>query len=110
VADGDVNVMLVSRDAAKLLCGAADPVAHRAALPLISRTVLYQVVGIVGDVKQLSLAEPSTPTVYYYTRERSWSSATFVVRTSVPSDTLARRRLRLSARSIPSSPSRPSAR
>ena len=90
VADGDVNVMLVSRDAAKLLWGAADPVAHQTVLPLISRTVLYRVVGVVGDVKQLSLAEPSTPTVYYYTRDRSWSSATFVVRTSVPSDTLAR--------------------
>jgi putative ABC transport system permease protein len=90
VADGDVNVMLVSRDAAKLLWGAADPVADRAVLPLISRTVLYHVVGVVGDVKQLSLAEPSTPTVYRYTRDRSWSNATFVVRTSVPSDTIAR--------------------
>jgi len=90
VADGDVNVMLVSRDAAKLLWGTSDPVAHRATLPLISKTVLYQVVGVVGDVKQLSLAEPSTPTVYYYTRDRSWSNATFVVRTSVPPDTLAR--------------------
>src|SRR5688572_19796509 len=90
VADGDLNVMLVSRDTATLLWGTEDPVGHRVALPLMSRTMHYQVVGVVGDVKQLSLAEPSTPTVYYYTRDRSWSSATFVVRTSVPSDTLAR--------------------
>jgi len=90
VTDGDVNVMLVSRDAAKLLWGTSDPVAHQAILPLMSKTVLYRVVGMVGDVKQLSLAEPSTPTVYYYTRDRSWNSATFVVRTSVPSDMLAR--------------------
>jgi putative ABC transport system permease protein len=46
------------------------------------------VVGIVGDVKQRSLAEGPTPTAYYYTREPS-GRATFVVRTSVPSVTLA---------------------
>ena len=90
IADGDVDVMLVSQEAAKLVWGADDPVVHRAVLPLISRTTPYQVIGVVGDVKQLSLAEPSTPTVYYYTRERAWSTATFVVRTSVPPDTVAR--------------------
>jgi len=41
-------------------------------------------VGIVGDVKQRSLTEESTPSAYYYTREPS-GRVTFVVRTSVPS-------------------------
>jgi putative ABC transport system permease protein len=50
--------------------------------------MLRQVVGIVGDVKQRSLAEGPTPTAYYYTREPS-GRATFVVRTSVPSAMLA---------------------
>jgi putative ABC transport system permease protein len=47
------------------------------------------VVGIVGDVKQRSLTEGPTPTAYYYTRAPS-GRVTFVVRTSVPSATLAK--------------------
>jgi ABC-type antimicrobial peptide transport system permease subunit len=53
-----------------------------------SKTILRQVVGIVGDVKQRSVAEVSTPTVYVYTRE-PYGQATFVIRTSLPPDTLA---------------------
>jgi len=44
-------------------------------------------VGIVSDVKQRSLMEGFTPSVYVYTRQPS-GRATFVVRTSVPSTTL----------------------
>jgi predicted permease len=85
--DSDAEVLLVSQDAVKLYWGEDDPIERRAALPF-SKTVLRQVVGIVGDVKQRSLTEGSTPTAYYYTREPS-GRATFVVRTSVPSATLA---------------------
>ena len=53
-----------------------------------SKTVLRQVVGIVGDVKQRNLIEASTPTVYFYTRE-PYGRATFAIRTSVPPATLA---------------------
>src|SRR5262249_58003942 len=49
-----------------------------------------QVVGVVGDIKQRNLSEPSTPTVYYYSRERTWLRATLVIRTSLPPTTLAR--------------------
>jgi putative ABC transport system permease protein len=86
VVDGDAEVLLVSQEAAKLYWGEDDPIGRRAALPF-SKTVLRQVVGIVGDVKQRSLAEGPTPTAYYYTRNPS-GRATFVVRTSVPSATL----------------------
>jgi len=85
--DSDAEVLLVSEDAAKLYWGEADPIGRRAALPF-SKTVLRQVVGIVGDVKQRSLTERPTPTVYYSTHEPS-GRATFVVRTSVPPATLA---------------------
>jgi predicted permease len=85
--DSDAEVLLVSHDAAKLYWGEDDPIDRRAALPF-SKTVLRQVVGIVGDVKQRTLTEGPTPTAYYYTREPS-GRATFVVRTSVPSATLA---------------------
>jgi hypothetical protein len=53
-------------------------------LPLQSRTLLKEVIGIVGDVKQGQLAETSAPTVYEYTREHASPSLTLVLRTSVP--------------------------
>jgi predicted permease len=87
IVESDAEVLLVSQDAAKLYWGADDPIGRRAALPF-SRTVLRQVVGIVGDVKQRSLIEASTPTVYFYTHE-PYGKATFAIRTSVPPATLA---------------------
>jgi putative ABC transport system permease protein len=87
IVESDADVLLVSRDAAKLYWGADDPIGRRATLPF-SRTVLRQVVGIVGDVKQRNLIGASTPTVYFYTRE-PYGRATFAIRTSVPPATLA---------------------
>ena len=88
IVDSDAEVLLVSQDAAKLYWGADDPIGRRAILPALSKTVLRQVVGIVGDVKQRNLIEATTPTVYFYTRE-PYGRATFVIRTSVPPATLA---------------------
>jgi predicted permease len=87
IVASDAEVLLVSADAAQLYWGADDPVGRRASLPF-SKTVLRQVAGIVGDVKQRNLTEATTPTVYYYTREPG-GRATFVIRTSVPPATLA---------------------
>lgn len=87
VTEHDGNVLLVSREAAKLYWGTDDPIGHRASLPY-SRTVYRQVVGIVGDVKQRGLTEATTPTVYVYGRE-PYGRATFVVRTSMPAKTMA---------------------
>ena len=88
IVESDAEVLLVSADAAKLYWGADDPIGRRAILPALSKTVLRQVVGIVGDVKQRNLIEATTPTVYFYTRE-PYGRATFVIRTSVPPATLA---------------------
>jgi putative ABC transport system permease protein len=87
IVESDAEVLLVSRDAAKLYWGADDPIGRRATLPF-STTVLRQVVGIVGDVKQRNLVEASTPTVYFCTRE-PYGRATFAIRTSVPPATIA---------------------
>jgi predicted permease len=57
IVESDAEVLLVSADAAKQYWGADDPIGHRAALPALSKTVLRQVVGIVGDVKQRNLTE-----------------------------------------------------
>jgi predicted permease len=89
ILESDGEVLLVSRDVAKLYWGADDPIGRRAILPLLSRTLLREVVGIVGDVKQRNLIEATTPTVYFYTRE-PYAKATFAIRTSVPPATLAR--------------------
>ena len=88
ILDSDAEVLLVSQDVAKLYWGADDAIGRRAILPALSKTVLRQVVGIVGDVKQRNLIEATTPTVYLYTRE-PYGKATFVIRTSVLPATLA---------------------
>jgi predicted permease len=88
ILHSDTEVLLVSQDAAKLYWGADDPIGRRAVLPALSTTVLRQVVGIVGDVKQRNLMEGSTPTVYFYTHE-PYGKATFAIRTAVPPATLA---------------------
>jgi len=87
IVESDAEVLLVSRDAAKVYWGADDPIGRRATLPF-SKRVLRQVVGIVGDVKQRNLIGATTPTVYFYTRE-PYGRATFAIRTSVPPATLA---------------------
>jgi putative ABC transport system permease protein len=88
VQDSDADVLLVSQDAAKLYWGADDALGRRALLPALSKTVLHQVVGIVGDVKQRNLVEADTPTVYFYTR-KPYGKATFAIRTTVPPALLA---------------------
>jgi putative ABC transport system permease protein len=89
VLDSDADVLLVSQDTAKLYWGADDAIGRRAILPLLSRTLLREVVGIVGDVKQRDLIEGATPTVYFYARE-PYGKATFAIRTAVPPATLVR--------------------
>jgi predicted permease len=85
----DVNAMLVSRAAAKLLWGDVDPIGRQARLPIQSRTVSATIVGVVGDIREAGLAENPVATVYEYSRDRNWSHLTFVVRTSLPPLSLA---------------------
>ena len=90
IAENDSEVMLVSQSAARLLWGDVDPVGRRVTLPLQSRTITKEVIGIVGDVKQGELSEPTAPSVYELTRQQSWGSLTLVVRTTVPPMSLAK--------------------
>jgi putative ABC transport system permease protein len=82
--DSDVESVLVSRNAATLLWGGDDPVGKRVTLPLVSKTALRTVVGVVGDVKQDDLRQPPPATIYTYSRDRASSGLTLVLRTSVP--------------------------
>jgi len=90
VSDSDTEAMLVSRAAAKLLWKDEDPVGKRVTLPLESRMVLKQVVGIVGDVKQGELSGPTQASVYELTRSENVRSLTLVMRTAVPPSTVAK--------------------
>jgi len=83
-ADNDVDAMIVSRSAAKLLWGDEDPIGRRVTLPLESKTALSHVIGIVGDVKQGELSEGTKPTVYQYSKDKARPFASFAVRTAVP--------------------------
>jgi putative ABC transport system permease protein len=86
--DGDGEVLLVSEQAARIYWGLDDPIGRRASLTGVSPQ-LREVVGIVGDIKQRSLDEGTTPTVYFVTRE-PYGKATFAVRTSGPPAAITR--------------------
>jgi len=89
IAETDVNVMLVSRGAAKLLWGDTDPIGRRVTLPLEEKGILKTVIGIVGDVKTSELSERAMPTVYEYRHEHDWRGMDIVARTSVPPTSIA---------------------
>jgi putative ABC transport system permease protein len=90
VADADQEALLVSASAARLLWGEKDPIGTRVTLPLMSRTLMREVVGIVGDVKLGDLSEAPVPTVYMYSHQNPSPGMALVLRTSVPPLTLAR--------------------
>ena len=88
-ATDDVHAMLVSRAAAKLLWGDVDPIGHQARMTLESKTIVWTVVGVVGDIREAGLSENPVATVYEYTRERDLSHLALVLHTSVPPLSLA---------------------
>jgi putative ABC transport system permease protein len=80
-ASSDSEAMLISTSAAKLLWGDEDPVGKRVTLPLISRELRIEVIGIVGDVRE-QLSEKAPPTVYYYKRDVPFGDTTLAIRTA----------------------------
>jgi putative ABC transport system permease protein len=88
IVESDAEAILISRGAAKVLWGDADPIGRRVTLPLQSKTLLKQIVGIVGDVRQGDLSEPAMPTIYEYTHEHFPVVLAVAVRTSVPPESI----------------------
>jgi putative ABC transport system permease protein len=80
-APEDRDAILVSASAAKLIWGDEDPVGRRATMPLMSRTLLAQVVGVVGDVKE-TLAEKAPATIYYYKRDLPFADFSLAIHTT----------------------------
>jgi putative ABC transport system permease protein len=90
VTEADKEGLLVSASAARLLWGDKDPIGTRVTLPLMSKTVPREVVGIVGELKLGDLAEAPVPTVYLYSHQKPSNGMAIVLRTSVPPLTVAR--------------------
>jgi predicted permease len=81
--DADTNVVLVSESMAQRYWRNEDPIGRRIRFTFIPNTS-WEVIGVVGDVKQsgLSVVEP-VATAYQWTRIRTfWSALSLVVRTS----------------------------
>jgi len=91
VADGDAEVLLVSRTAARLLWGDADPIGRRVTLPLEAKGISKEVIGVVGDVKLGSLTADTPPAVVYQLtrQERQYGGFTLAIRTTVPPTSIA---------------------
>jgi predicted permease len=89
VSHNDVDAVLVSESAARLLWKDDDPIGQRIILPLESRDITREVVGIVGDVRQGELSDGPSPTLYQFARQRDWSNLVLVLRTAVPPLTIA---------------------
>jgi putative ABC transport system permease protein len=96
VADNDLEAVLVSRGAAKLLWGDEDPIGRRITLPLQSRTIHKTVIGVVGDVKQGELAGATEPTVYEFSRDHEFRFLFLTMRTSMPLESATGARARRS--------------
>ena len=90
VSQHDTDVLLVSRAAGALLWAEVDPIGRRATLPLQSRSRTFQVIGLIGDVREEGLAQNPVPAVYGTWRERDWTSMCFALRTAVPPTSLAK--------------------
>jgi len=91
VADGDAEVLLVSRTAARLMWGDADPIGRRVTLPLEAKGISKEVIGVVGDVKLGSLTADTPPAVVYQLtrQERQYGGFTLAIRTTVPPTSIA---------------------
>ena len=88
VRDSDSHVLLISQSMAQMYWPNEDPIGHRMEFQFAPNLV-WEIVGIVGDVKLDSVADRgSTPTIYQWTRDRDWFGLSLAMRTSVDAKSL----------------------
>ena len=89
-SDADFNVdaryALVNQTAARRWWPDGDPIG-KVVTPYAKKDLHYTVVGVVGDVRDVSLDAPAEATVYLL--GRSWPAMTFLMHTSGPPMALA---------------------
>ena len=86
------GVLLVNKTFAERLFPGEDPVGQRVSFRFTAGRPPFEIVGVVGDEKVLSLDARTTPVIYFHEQQSPDSSAALVVRASdgVDADSLSR--------------------
>jgi predicted permease len=82
VRDSDSHVLLISQSMAQVYWPQQDPIGQRMEFQF-SPGAVWEIVGIIGDVKLDSVADKgATPTIYQWTRDRDWFGLSLAIRSS----------------------------
>jgi predicted permease len=80
--EGDTRAVLISESVAKRFWQGQDPLGARVRFTLVDQEAVWEIVGVVGDVKERGLAAGLPETmVYQWTRQRPLRYLNLVVRT-----------------------------
>jgi putative ABC transport system permease protein len=82
------RVAIVSAVFARDYWGPAVPLGQRLSVSFASDPVVYEIVGVVGDVRDGGLEQPSAPELYVPYLQSPTGGVVFVMRTAVPPRTL----------------------
>lgn len=88
--EADLMPMLINETLAKLYWPRSDPVGAFVRLPISWTDKRFQVIGVVGDVRNQSLAAPTRPEFYFSYRELPPELMTWAIRSPLDSAALAR--------------------
>jgi predicted permease len=79
----DTRAVLISESVAKRFWPGQDPLGARIRFTLVDKEAVWEIVGVVGDIKDIGLAAETPETmVYQWTRERPMRYLNLVVRTA----------------------------
>jgi len=90
--EGRVFPLIINQSAARTFWSGRDPLGsliHLASWET-DKTVRFQIVGVVGDVRNVALREPTRAEVYFTFREVALDQMTWAVRSSLDQTTLVR--------------------
>src|SRR5690348_10503610 len=77
---GSANVVIIGEEVARRLFGKKDPLGQRLKIRGFPAPYVSKIIGIVGDVKDKSLAEAPQYMLYVPYTQESWRTMSFVVR------------------------------
>lgn len=83
------KVVVINQTLAKQFFANGDPLQHSLEINGITAPYPARIIGVVGDVKDKTLADPDTPMVYFPYTQESWWVMSFVVRAKGDPSSLA---------------------
>jgi len=83
------KVVVINQTLAKQFFASEDPLQHSLEINGITAPYPARIIGVVGDVKDKTLADPDTPMLYFPYTQESWWVMSFVVRTKGDPSSLA---------------------